>query len=277
MKKILLYTVALTLISTGLFAQSNSVEISATPKVWMNSMDVFHDDFNGNALSSNNQFGVNADVNYRSITTSGWTYGIGLGYGQYSEKLNIKYSDLGQFWENGSYANRGKDASYSSSSGYVTAQIFGGYIFNLPSSQSLDQRLGVEIGLKKMFFLTTGGGPYEETLYADMNNPNSDFATFSWGPLGYEKFAGPILAELNATYYLQPKNSNRKLFVGISVSGFPAFHYPHTTGGRYDGMSNLVEYKRDISGNKTYAEKGESTFPFYGSIGLKLGIDLWNF
>ncbi|WP_124634707.1 hypothetical protein [Taibaiella sp. KBW10] len=275
MKKALVYLGIL--VGNIATAQTNSIEVSATPKVWLNSLDVYRDDFGENALSSKNRLGINADVNLRRTTKKNWTYGLGIGWGQYSERLKIRYKDFSVLWANGSYKDRSMNGTYATNIGYLSAQVFGGYIFSLPSTTKTTRKLGVELGLKKMFFLQGGKGQIAQRLYVDMSNPASDFAIFKWGSLGMDQFSGPILAELSATYYVQMKNSPHKYFVGLVLSGFPAFQYPFYDGEEYDGMSTLIEYKRDMSGNRTYAKKGESTFPYYASVGIKIGVDLFNF
>ncbi|RQO32639.1 hypothetical protein DBR32_03335 [Taibaiella sp. KBW10] len=271
MKRIALLT-GLTIVGFNVSAQKNHIDISATPKIWLNSLDVYRDNFGEKSLSSLNRMGYTADLTYRRTTKGRWYYGVGGGYSRYSQKLRLKYDNMG-FYIPGT-SNYHSVGHYTASMDMLSAQAFVGYSIPIKQNNKVKATLDIDFGVRTMFSLQ--GEQYVTDTLRVKGDHRYDYGVLEWG---LDNFA-PVF-DLNITYRIYSQKLSRSFFVGLCLSGYPGFHYPIINDNYVNGFSRLGDYKNDLNGNRQYGNPGEiygeGTFPKYCSIGIRLGVELFKF
>ena len=263
-------------------AQNHQLNLSVTPKVWMNKQDVYHDDFNGNALSSENRKGISGELSFKKLTQSGFFYGAAADFGHYSQHISIFYPNLKGYRADGLLDNSKYLKGLESSFSYATLGFIVGYNLTLnKTNRNLVNTLSAEIGIKRMIPFK-GFNIENETLFAKGSDGKElAFGNYEWadGNTGVW-YMGPFLFDASLLYHFKPVKNGKTFFIGLNgtINSF-FFNAPGRIGNTQSGNFVLEDYKTNLDGTKMYGTSNsryaEVVANKYTSFGIKIGMTLF--
>lgn len=261
-------------------AQSNSLAISFAPRLWLNSLNVHHDDFLNDAMSASNKLNYAVDLSYKKSLSSNTALSFTSGLGRYAEKVTMNYSEVDKYYLMEDRADESiilGTSTYGSSSEYINLGI--GFTYSKPISKST--AFAIKIGIAKLFFLNAEKSTTTQlngwALDAHEIDDKFTFAEFTWNPVANgRKWSGPWLVELGVDYRFSIREW-RIFIVGLNASLCPLA----SLNGKRGEYTTLKDYKTDLKGNRHTVQEGqkygEQFIPKYASIGLKFGVELFKF
>lgn len=283
MKKILFtLLIATNLSAIAAFAQENHLNISFKPRLALNNLDVYHDDFMNNALSSGQELGWSVDLAYKRVTPSGLIYGGSIDVGRYTESISIRYDDLNDFRADGQFKNVSYQKNIHSQWGYLSVGPFIGYEYNLDKNAT--KSIAIEFGIKYLFAFEGSDVTTPLTAKSALDQKELKFGSYSWvRGNGGHWYLGPILMEGAITYNFSLGHTKRQFFAGImgTLNAF-FFNAPgRDIANNQSGNFMLGDFTTDINGRKEYG-RSEGTYyevlaNKFTSMGIKLGMNLYRF
>jgi hypothetical protein len=268
------------LFGNSLLGQTNSIELSFAPRLWLNSLNVHHDDFLNDAMSASNKLNYAVDLSYKKSLSSNTALSFTSGLGRYAEKVTMNYSEVDKYYLMEDRADESiilGTSTYGSSSEYINLGI--GFTYSKPISKST--AFAIKIGIAKLFFLNA-----EKSTTTQLNGWPLDaheiddkftFAEFTWNQVANgRKWSGPWLVELGVDYRFSIREW-RTFIVGLNASLCPL----SSLNGKRGEYATLKDYRTDLQGNRHTVPDGqrygEQFIPKYASIGLKFGVELFKF
>lgn len=283
MKKTLFALLTTTnLLAIPALAQENHLNVSFKPRLALNNLDVYHDDFMNNALSSGQELGWSFDFVYKRVTPSGLIYGAGIDVGRYTESISIRYDDLNDFRADGQFENVSYQKNIHSQWGYLSVGPFIGYEYNLDKNAT--KSIAIEFGIKYLFAFEGSDETTALMAKSAIDQRELKFGSYTWarGNTGYW-YLGPILMEGAITYNFSLGHTKRQFFAGImgTLNAF-FFNAPgRDLSNNQSGNFMLGDFTTDINGRTQYGTPGGTYYEVlankHTSIGLKLGMNLYRF